>query len=382
MEEFISRWETYLKNYEKKFLFTALKICSSLKIDVPQEELRSFFINLYHQTFFSKDLDLSGCVEFINRLKEKGVDLKLVATKAFLLTVGEFAIQCFHKEDSIEPLKEMVERIDRVLSACSEKVVVKQEEDLIQLVRKLISHRERAVDFSDVDPEGEGNKRIVEELKEIYKRGEEVELFNIYKGLHIKSSARIVGVDREGVILEVTPTQLGAIAIDWYTLIRHPSWRKGVYGEVKRVDPDSRRVKLWRFKEAEGMEERRSSVRVKPKDVIEVYIKSEEGVDLIGYMLDISIDHMNVFVPKRSLPFREGKDLKLIFQLEDCRDGSLMDLELKGTVFSIRPMPRGSSVVFRLHTSTRDESKLSVYITCRQKEIVRDINEYVKEYLS
>ena len=382
MEDFFSRWETYLRNYEKKFLLTAMKICSSLRMDVPQEELKSFFINLYHQTFFSKDLDLSACVDFINRMKEKGVDLKLVATKAFLLTIGEFAIQCFHKEDSIEPLKEVVERVDRVLSACSEKVTVEKDEDLIQFVRRLISHREKVVDFSDVDPEGEENRRIIEELREIYRKGEEVELFNIYKGLHIKSTARIVKVDKEGVILEVTPTQLGAIAIDWYTLIRHPTWRTGVYGEVKRIDPDGRRVRLWRFKRSQGVEERRSSVRVKPKDIVEISVRSEEGVDLVGYMLDISIDHVNVFIPKRSLPFREGADLKLGFRLEDCRDGSLMDLDLKGTVVSIRPMPRGNSVVFRLHTSTRDESKLSVYITCRQKEIVRDINEYVKEYFS
>ncbi len=382
MEDFTFRWETYLRNYEKKFIFTALKICSSLKIDVPQEELKGFFLNLYHQTFFSKDLDLSGCVDFIKRLKERGVDLKFVATKAFLLTIGEFAIQCFHKEDSIEPVKEMVERIDRVLNACSEKVAEKEEEDLISYVRKLISHREKAVDFSDVDPESEENRRILEEFRELYKKGESLELFNIYKGLHIKSTARIVRIDKDGVVLEVSPTQLGAIAIDWYTLIKHPRWSRGIYGEVKRVDPENKRVKLWRFKRSEGKEEKRASVRVKPKDVVEVSIKSEGGVDLTGYMLDISIDHVNVFIPKGNLPFTEDKDLKLSFQLENCREGRSMDLELKGTVVGIRPIPRGKSVVFRLHTSTRDESKLSIYLTCRQKEIVRDINDYVKEYLS
>ncbi len=381
MEDFTSRWETYLRNYEKKFVFTALKICSALKIDVPQEELRSFFINLYHQTFLSEDRDLSSCIEFMKRLKAKGIDLKFVTTKAFLLMIGEFSIQCFHKESSIEAVKEMVERVDQVLRACSGEVV-EEEEDITSLVRKLISHRERDVDFSDVDPESKENREFIEEFRRLYKRGESVELFNIYKGLHIKSTAPIVRVDSDGAVLEVGPTQLGAIAIDWYTLVRHPSLKGGVYGEVKSIEPEGRRVKLWRFKRAEGKEERRSSVRVKPKDVVEISIRSEKGVNLLGYMLDVSIDHVNVFIPKRSLPFGEGEELRLGLQLEDCRDRGLMDLELKGTALSMRSLPKGSSVVFRLHTSTRDEGKLSVYITCRQKEIVRDINEYVKEYLS
>ena len=380
--DYLTRWESYLRNYEKKFVFTALKVCSALKIDVPQEELRSFFINLYHQTFFSKDRDLSSCVDFIERMRAKGVDLIFVATKAFLLFLGDFSLQCFHKESSIEPVVDVVQRIDDVMKGCSRKTVEEEEANLISFVRKLISHREKAVDFSDVEPEGEENQRILEELKRIYKRGEEVELFNVYKGLHIRSTVPIIGVKRDGVLLEVGPTQLGAIAIDRYTLLKHPGLGHGVYGEVKVIEPDSRRIKLWRFKRAEGKEEKRSSVRVKPKDIVEVSVKNEKGVDLLGYMLDISIDHMNVFIPKEELPFGEGESLRLSFRLEDCRNRESMEVRTEGIVRTVRIMPRGHSVVFYLNTTPQEETKLSVYITCRQKEIVRDINEYVKEYLS
>ncbi len=350
--------------------------------DVPQEELRSFFINLYHQTFFSKDRDLSSCVDFIERMRAKGVDLIFVATKAFLLFLGDFSLQCFHKESSIEPVVDVVQQIDDVMKGCSRKTVEGEEANLISFVRKLISHREKAVDFSDVEPEGKENQRILEELKRIYKRGEEVELFNIYKGLHIRSTVPIIGVKRDGVLLEVGPTQLGAIAIDRYTLLKHPGLGHGVYGEVKVIEPDSRRIKLWRFKRAEGKEEKRSSVRVKPKDIVEVSVKNEKGVDLLGYMLDISIDHMNVFIPKEELPFGEGESLRLSFRLEDCRNRESMEVRTEGIVRTVRTMPRGHSVVFYLNTTPQEETKLSVYITCRQKEIVRDINEYVKEYLS
>ena len=54
------------------------------------------------------------------------------------------------------------------------------------------------------------------------------------------------------------------------------------------------------------MEERRRSVRVKPKDVVEVSMSSEGGVSMRGYLLDISLDHANIFIPKKELPFREG----------------------------------------------------------------------------
>ncbi len=48
----------------------------------------------------------------------------------------------------------------------------------------------------------------------------------------------------------------------------------------------------------------------------------------------------------------------------------------------VRPLRRGTSVVFSLRITPKEESKVSVYIACRQKEIVREINDYVKEYLS
>ncbi len=83
MEDFSHRWEAFLRNYEKKFIFTASKVCSSLKLDVPQEEIRSFFLNLYHQTFFSEDRDFSRCAQIVRKVKERGVDPKFIATKAF-----------------------------------------------------------------------------------------------------------------------------------------------------------------------------------------------------------------------------------------------------------------------------------------------------------
>ncbi|RLJ70051.1 hypothetical protein BCF55_0313 [Hydrogenivirga caldilitoris] len=381
MEDFISRWEAYLRNYEKKFVFTALKVCSALKVDVPQEELKSFFVNLYHQTFFSKDMDLSSCVEFIEKMKARGVDLKFISTKAFLLLVGDFSIQCFHKESSLDAVRGIVARIDEVLEGCSKKII-EDYEDISSLVRSLISHREKAVDFSNVEPEGEENKKLLEKFKDLKKKGESVELFNIYKGLHIRSFVPIMDVKEDGVLLEVGLTQLGVIAIDRFTLLKHPEFGEGIYGEVKVIEPESKRVKLWRFKRAEGKEEKRSSVRVKPKDIVEVSINSEKGIDLLGYILDISIDHVNVFIPKRELPFEEGEALKLSFKLEDCRNKQYMEVNTEGIVRAIRTPPKGSSVVFRLNTTPQEETKLSVYITCRQKEIVRDINEYVKEYLS
>jgi len=380
MDSSLESWEGYLRNYEKKFVFTALKVGSALKVEASSEELKSFFINLYNQTFFSKDKDLSSCVEMIERMRKKGIDLKFIATKAFMLLISDFAIQCFHKESSLEPVRELVERIEETLNACTPKE--EELEDVSKIVRKLISHRERHFDFSDVDPESEAQKEILRKFSELFKKGEKIELFNLYKGLHIKNQFPILRVGREGVLVEVNPTHLGILAIDRFTIVRHPYLGKPYLAEVRSIDPDTKRVRLWRFKEYEGKEERRTSVRVKPKDLIEVSVKSEGGVNLKGYILDISLEHVNLFIPYRDLPFREGDSLELSMDLEDCRSKTFAHVKTEASAFSIRDLKRGKSVVFSLRPKPGEEAKVAVYISCRQKEIVRELADYVKEYLS
>jgi len=380
MDGSLESWEGYLRNYEKKFVFTALKVGSALKIEASSEELKSFFINLYNQTFFSKDRDLSSCIEAVERMKKRGVDLKFIATKAFMLLVSDFAAQCFHKESSFEPIRELITRIEETLGAC----VPKEEEveDVSEIVRKLISHRERHFDFSDVDPESEAQKEILRRFSELFKKGERIELFNLYKGLHIRNQFPILMVGKDGVLVEVNPTQLGVLAIDRFTVVRHPSFRRPLLAEVKSIDPDAKRIRLWRFKEYGESEERRTSVRVKPKDLIEVSIRSEGGVNLKGYILDISLEHVNLFMFNRDLPFKEGDSLELSMDLEDCRTKTFAHVKTEASVFSIRDLKRGKSVVFSLRPKPGEEAKISVYISCRQKEIVRELADYVKEYLS
>ncbi len=45
-------------------------------------------------------------------------------------------------------------------------------------------------------------------FRELHRKGEAVDIFNVYKGLHVKGPAMVVNVERDGVVLEVRPTQL------------------------------------------------------------------------------------------------------------------------------------------------------------------------------
>ena len=378
----LTKWENFLRNYEKKFVHTAMKIGSALKIEANPEEVRSFFILVYNMTFFSKDRDMSGCVEFVRRAKKKGIDLKFILAKSFMLFLSDFSKQAFYSEPSFEVLEEVFHRIEETLRACD----VSEEEKEVRierLVRRLISHREKPVDFSKVDPDSEENRAFIKLFEELKKKGENVELFNIYKGLHVRYEAKILNVREKEVSLEVHPNQLGVIAIDRYSLIKHPSFgSRNVLGEVKSIEPDSRKVKFWRFMWGEQKEDKRRFVRVKPKDITPVELKAEGGINLKGYLIDISIVSLNVFIPMRELPLKEGMEVKIRLKLENCKDGSEMLVETPARVYTFRDLPEGRSVVLDMETSPSEEYKVSAYISCRQIEIIRELNEYVNEYLS
>ncbi|WP_457600953.1 hypothetical protein, partial [Hydrogenivirga sp.] len=303
--DYLKRWENFLKNYEKKFVHTAMQIGSALKIEADPEEVRSFFILVYNETLFSKDRDMSSCLEFVQRAKKKGIDLKFILSKSFMLLLSDLFKQAFYSEPSFEALAEIFHRIEDTLRVCE--VSEDREERIERLVKRLISHREKPVDFSEIDPESKENLRFIDIFKELKKRGENVELFNIYKGLHVRTEARILSVKEDGVSMAVHPNQLGVIAIDRYSVIKHPSFGdRNIVGEVKTIDPDTRKVKFWRFMWSEQKEDKRRFVRVKPKDITPVEVRAEGGVNLKGYMIDISIVSMNVFIPIKELPIKEG----------------------------------------------------------------------------
>ena len=84
----------------------------------------------------------------------------------------------------------------------------------------------------------------------------------------------------------------------------------------------------------------------------------------------------------RELPLKEGMEVRIKLKLENCKDGSEMLVETPARVYTFRDLPEGRSVVLDVETSPSEEYKVSAYISCRQIEIIRELNEYVNEYLS
>ncbi len=383
-EEIITRWEGYFKNYEKKFIATALKVGSAMKFDADPEELKSLLLMVYTTTLLSKDKDLSACRQRAVDMQKKGIDLKFILSKTFMIFLSDMAKQAFYKENSFDALNYVVQRISLLLESCSPQEEEKsEEEDVRDIVTKLLSHREKRMDFSDADPDGAVSQWAIKFFKQIQSKGEKITLMNIYKGLNVVSHVPVSTVGKKSIVVETPPSQLGVMAIDRYTIIKHPSFgRKHLLAEVKQIDPDTRRVSLWRFKwEEEGVENRKY-IRVKPKEPIEIRVKSEGGVNITGYMVDISVVGCALYIHLKDLPFKQGEKLTLELDLEDCHNKRVNHLIIKSMVSEIREFKKGNIVVFDFMLETGQDKYISAYISCRQTDIVRELNEYVSEYLS
>ena len=375
---FQKRWMEFLKNYEKKFIHTVPKVGPALEKEFGSEQAKSFVLTLYQAVFMSNDLDLSQLEKWFKKAEEKDIDLKYILAKAFLIMIRDFSEKVFYKDRDISSIKYVVNLMDTVLNVCKE---TEEEEigDKEKILKRLLAHSSKKPDFDHVDTGSEEYKDIIATLSKIRTSGSQPRLYNIYKGLPVSYPATIVLLDKEGVLLEVHPNQLGVISIDRFTILKHPSLgEKNLVAEAKSINIDLKRVKLWKFFWVGKQDDQRKHVRVKPRDIIEVLVTTEGGVKFKGYLIDISVSSFSLLSLKKSIPIDEGSKVFIQFSIPE-----IDEFYLSGEVLSIKGREFGTVIAARFsELDTPDEKKISSYVTARQKDILKELQNYVKDYLS
>lgn len=217
-------------------------------------------------------------------------------------------------------------------------------------------------------------------LEDSFINAREFKLLNIYKGLCVNTSSKIIKKTEGTVAIEFEQLQGIVIRDEGQTVMQSSSFVKDIKAQVKYVDLDKRIAILENFEFLNSSANSRKYSRVTCHTRTPVVL-SYHGGTINGEVLDISVNSIAIKVKLiKNIDILRSKKVKLAFTLptQTDIDGSVK-LNIDGEVTFIAKIDNETSkIVCELGDDAAYESILMEYVYNRQKEIIVEVKKMIK----
>lgn len=211
-------------------------------------------------------------------------------------------------------------------------------------------------------------EQIINDLKDIFNSGGNVDFMNVYKGLPIINKAYVQAIHNNVVTFTIHKQQAACLKHDNSPLIISNSLRDAASGDVITLDTSVLTVTMTNFEYAGHRIRGRMVLRVEPREPIEVKITAGDQHYTFN-MADICVEGIGVdgsiadWRPKRNNP------IEMEFYLPNVR------IQTTGTVRYATQELNPSRIGFDFAHGTHVRAQVNEYITQRREEILRELEE-------
>ncbi|WP_457561024.1 PilZ domain-containing protein [Caminibacter sp.] len=351
---FLAKYEKFFKSQEIKFAVNFLEILKKknpyFKIttkhkDFIKELYEHFFINKNYENFAVKNSDI------LKELKEANIDIEDILNKLFLLLSNAFIKHVIKEKNSINELKKMVSLLDFY-------------------IEYILYHVNEPLAIQTALPK---------EIKDYYLHNTKLYLFSVYKGVPIANSTTINTLNDEKGYIEVNANYYQMIASKFQkeVYLLEPKSNKTFRAFIKNRYPARKILELYNIEKINRKTPKRNYIRVQPNEEITVAIqKQNEKVETTLY--DISLKGCALISDKK-IPVEIGDFVKLSFIL-DPDDFFFFNLEAE--LKSISKLANNSyRYHFYFEPNPKEEKALERYITKREKEIIKELQVFMRKEL-
>jgi hypothetical protein len=201
----------------------------------------------------------------------------------------------------------------------------------------------------------------------------EVQLINYYRGLPVSFKAKIIGIDKDALDLDITPEQAVAISEGRYTFIRSRLFKNPILAKAQYVSVKHKAVSLRKLCYVEIMAERRKHIRLELDPPIKAVFNSSTGI-VKGKLVELS---MSGAVMSVSQPFDGvvGEETTLIVMVPDIEQDTIYNIKLPSMLVDV-----GDTNARRIRLSITTDDRISdriiaKYLYHRQVVIIRELKE-------
>ncbi len=363
--ETLEKHKEFFANYKSTFLKNFIKICSELNPDVTSNDKVEVFIgNLYDRIFpleinEKDDSDIDS--EFYS-IREKAINLKPALSENFFLMIKDFVNFFSPKETKIIHLKFLIDNMEECVSVLDS---VCYENNKENRTKDIVVEKER-------EEKGEEEEAIIKGFELIEKERKEVKLINICEGLLLRYNSSISHRSKDKVIFNIHKFQAVVMEDTKQTFVKSEIFPKMIKATVGTVNLKELEATLTDFVYVDGSPEKRSYMRIQPKDPIDVLIQDEDRIAR-GQLVDMSIAAIAVYVMKTKT-FKLNTDVSINLKLPKISQNTSMEIKVKGRINIIHGEETDfDKLVIEIDNDMYSEPLISQYISYRQAEVVKAI---------
>ena len=200
-----------------------------------------------------------------------------------------------------------------------------------------------------------------------------IHLVNYYKGLPISYKAKIAGIDKNAMDLDINPKQAVAISTEHYTFIKCKLFKYDILAQSQYVNVRRKAVLLSKFCYVEIMAESRKHLRLLLEPPVNALFNSPSGI-IRGKVIELS---MGGAVLEVSEAFNEEIDTEanLIIMIPDLEQNTNYNLRIPAKLVSIQDDCKPKRFKFSITPDKITDRFLAKHMYHRQVQIIHELQD-------
>lgn len=202
----------------------------------------------------------------------------------------------------------------------------------------------------------------------------EVQLINYHMGLPVSYKAKVAGIDKDALDLDVTPQQAVAISTERYTFIYSKIFKHPILARAQYVSVKHKAVSLRKLCFVEIMAERRKHLRLELDPPISALFNSSTGI-VRGGLIELSLGGA-VMVASKSSDEGIEEELNLSIMVPDIEQNTTYNIKLPSRIVKITEESNLRQYTFAFTTDDRIcDRVIAKYLFHKQIEIIRKLKD-------
>jgi len=212
-------------------------------------------------------------------------------------------------------------------------------------------------------------------IQNILDKDYKIKLLNIYKGLSVSSSSKIIKITDEDIYVQTEKLQKYLMHTEKSVIIQSEHVPKEIFTEVKYVDISEPYAILRNPLFLEFSANNRKSVRVQCDARIPITLKSNKYT-FTGEIFDISMQAIAVRYKNSINEDIVGSSVKLSFSLPNKEaENGIAQVSVEGQITAVKTIDDQTRVIASIKADRQNEAVILEYIYLRQKELVTEIKK-------
>lgn len=362
-EEFIDHFQQFLGELEPRYVEYFVTLCSEYAPHLSKEEVKAIGLSLYKslaQNEFALDESFR---DSLIKMRNDGVVMGFMINRNMFFILENY-LAYVKEEELTSQIDLLMMHMSRFMNALENEISTKISE----------ASRSAEMQFNTLKS---ANNVIIEGFQTIKESSGKVQFYNLYQGIPISCQAEIVSVQDDSATFRLELLQEIAMKLDGQAFIlKNDVFPKHIKADIVYSNFLTKTVMLENFTYLLNMPAlERSTPRIHPDIVAEVYLQPEGSLVTTGRLFDLSVNGLGVLSSENN-GIEIGTRLLVSFSLPFTEE-----IEIPATVVNIITYQSGFRFCMRIFPNEEIKDKIAVYSEQREKDIIQNLEDELKDYI-